>query len=434
MAQQTYTVSFQHGTKVAIGHNRRIESLADKEAHIDPNGKHESWKDEPIEKAYDRIFGEALKEFNNKQKRKDRRIESYLANVRNNSKLHDQYEAIIQVGNFKNHPDEKTAYKILKEYYEDFIKRNGKCLEVIGAFYHADEFGGCPHLHLDYVPKAKGNKTGLKLRNNQTEAFKELGYKSYYVDDLERGINTKTNKPFQKLISAEMQFQDSEREAIASIARKHGFEIMQPKRKPEDYSDSKTLLQTRDIKLQFQQLKYEKKALQAKRKELEKKQKEVEATEKKINKSYKLIKSEHERNVDLWNEYYKKSNELSKREKQVEDFEKLYSVSELSQKFLKEIGLDESVFQGVENSIIQKKSDVLPRFKTLKQNCINLFKIVGQNLRKLKNKIAGYEDRPIHEVITEFQIARNEGFKTYGEYIKASQVETNVAVKKSGRK
>lgn len=136
----------------------------------------------------------------------------------------------------------------------------------------------------------------------------------------------------------------------------------------------------------------------------------------------------------MWNEYYKKSNELSKREKQVEDFEKLYSVSELSQKFLKEIGLDESVFQGVENSIIQKKSDVLPRFKTLKQNCINLFKIVGQNLRKLKNKIAGYEDRPIHEVITEFQIARNEGFKTYGEYIKASQVETNVAVKKSGRK
>ena len=97
MAQQTYTVSFQHGTKVAIGHNRRIESLADKEAHIDPNGKHESWKDEPIEKAYDRIFGEALKEFNNKQKRKDRRIESYLANVRNNSKLHDQYEAIIKL-------------------------------------------------------------------------------------------------------------------------------------------------------------------------------------------------------------------------------------------------------------------------------------------------------------------------------------------------
>ncbi len=417
MTHETYTVSFQHGTKVAIGHNRRNESLVGKEAHIDPNGKHEIWIDEPIEKAYDRIFGEALKEFNNKQKRKDRRIESYLANVRNNSKLHDQYEMIVQVGNSKNHPDEETAYKILKEYHEDFIKRNGKCLEVIGAYYHADEFGGCPHIHQDYIPKAKGNKTGLSLRNNLTEALKELGYKSYYVDDLDRGINVKTGKPFKKMISAEMQFQEAEREALANIARKYGFEIKQPKKKPEEYCDSKQLQQARDMLQQ------------------------AEALNKKTNEALKKVRAEHKWNVDSWGKYYKeidtlkkKEIEISNREKQIQTVEKLYTSGELSQNFLKAIGLDDSVFQGLEDSIIQKKSDVLPRFKTLKQNCINLFKRVGQTIISLRKKIARYEDRPIQEVASDLRKAYDSGFKTYGEYLRASQGETNVTTNKTVRK
>ena len=123
--KQSFTVSFHHGTDVALNHNRRTESLVEKESHIDPDGIHETWTDEPIGTAYRRIFGEALEEYNKKQKRKDRRIDDYLANVRGNSKLNDRYEFIAQVGNEKQHPDEPTAREILKEYHEDFIKRNG---------------------------------------------------------------------------------------------------------------------------------------------------------------------------------------------------------------------------------------------------------------------------------------------------------------------
>lgn len=250
--KQSFTVSFHHGTDVALNHNRRTESLVEKESHIDPDGIHETWTDEPIGTAYRRIFGEALEEYNKKQKRKDRRIDDYLANVRGNSKLNDRYEFIAQVGNEKQHPDEPTAREILKEYHEDFIKRNGEHLEVIGSFYHADEVGGCPHLHEDYIPKAAGNKTGLKLRNNLTGALKALGFESYYIDDPDRGINEKTGKPYQKLVSAEMQFQAAERLRLAEICKAHGLEIVQPERRPEEYCSSEQLRRARDVRQQNQ--------------------------------------------------------------------------------------------------------------------------------------------------------------------------------------
>ena len=253
---ETYTVSFHHGTTAVIGHNVRDPKFVRREAHIDPNGIHETWVSRQIEDAYKEFFEEALAAYNARQKRADRRIDDYLKHVRANPKLHDRYEFIAQIGNEKNHPDEKTARAILKEYHEDFIRRNGDSLKVIGAYYHADEIGGCPHIHEDYVPVARAERdkgkrqTGLDVRNNLTAALKELGYEARSEDDTDRGINQKTGKPYKKLVTAEMQFQAAEREALASIARKHGFEIEQPGRSPDEYCSSRQLRQARDIRMQ----------------------------------------------------------------------------------------------------------------------------------------------------------------------------------------
>lgn len=242
----TYTDSFHHGTEVVPEHNRRIRKG---EAHIDPNGKFEIWKDEKLADAYDRIFGEALQEYNAKQKRADRKIKSYLQNVRQNSKLNECYEFIAQVGNEKKHPDEQTCHDILKAYFEGFSARNPG-LEVIGGYYHADEIGGCPHLHTDYIPTAPNKKTGLKLKNNLTEALKKLGYETEYVEDTDRGINPKTGKPYTKMVSAEMKFQEAEREALTEICRQFGIEIENPKRAKEEYCTSEQLRQARDVRMQ----------------------------------------------------------------------------------------------------------------------------------------------------------------------------------------
>lgn len=269
------TCSFHHGTEYVPSHNRR-EKKAEKEAHIDENGIHFSWIDEEITVAYDRLFGEALKEYNEKQKRKDRRIKSYLQNVRQNSKLRDVYECIVQVGNEKNHPAEEISRQILKEYLDEFQAKNPS-LSVIGAYYHADEVGETPHLHLDYIPVANGKKTGLKVRNNLTEALKTLGYESEYIDQLDDNgnpkINEKTGKPYQKLHSAEMKFQEAERIRLAEISKKYGIEIQNPHKAPSEYSSSKQLREARNQRITNEKKERE---LTQKEAELNKKEEEVE--------------------------------------------------------------------------------------------------------------------------------------------------------------
>ena len=273
----TYTNSFHHGTERRPGHNRRTLKG---EAHIDPNGKHETWTDEDIGSAYDRIFGEALLDYNAKQKRKDRRIQSYLQNVRQNSKLHDSYEFVVQVGNENSHPSEKTCHAILKAYFDRFRKRNPG-LEVIGAYYHADEVGGCPHLHVDYIPVAKGKKTGLKVRNNLNEALKALGYETEFVQVSGR----------KKMVSAEMKFQEAERAALTQACRKFGVQIENPKRSKSEYCSSKQLRQARDMRLQNS----------ARAAALDQREKALQTHEDALQSLEKVL-ADKQHNLDVWKE------------------------------------------------------------------------------------------------------------------------------------
>lgn len=56
-----------------------------------------------------------------------------------------------------NHCHYLLIKKILKDYVQDWKRRNPN-LEMIGAYYHNDEQGKQPHVHIDYVPVAHGYK------------------------------------------------------------------------------------------------------------------------------------------------------------------------------------------------------------------------------------------------------------------------------------
>ena len=51
-------------------HNIQEEHYCDKQEHIIKNGHHEIWIDISPKEAYELIFGEAFKEYNDKQKKK----------------------------------------------------------------------------------------------------------------------------------------------------------------------------------------------------------------------------------------------------------------------------------------------------------------------------------------------------------------------------
>ena len=172
------TISTHNGTAVAREHNIRNEKVVSKEKHIDPNGVHETWIDEPIRQAYERLFGESLRNYNSKQKRADRKIDSYYNTICKDKKKHPVYEMIIGVYGKSENGEPICSIEQGKAIMQEFVKKwseRNPNLELIGAYYHADEEGE-PHVHLDYVPVAHGYTRGMETQTGLVKALGEQGF------------------------------------------------------------------------------------------------------------------------------------------------------------------------------------------------------------------------------------------------------------------
>ena len=94
---------------------------------------------QPIDEAYERLFGAAVERYNAKQKRADRKINtSYYEHifkhkvsqsvVTSADKRKSFYEDVVQIGDMKNTgigtPDAEIAAACLTEYMQGFQERN----------------------------------------------------------------------------------------------------------------------------------------------------------------------------------------------------------------------------------------------------------------------------------------------------------------------
>lgn len=167
--------------------------------------------DKDLRQAYEEIFGEALAEYNVRQKRADRKIDSYYDHIqksKNGEKLF--YEDVLQWGkkeDFENPQTREKAKETLRQYASTFEQRNPN-LRLVGAYIHMDE--ASPHLHLDYVPVAHGYKRGLSTRNALDNAMKQMGY----VPEKESRKNNAT-----KL------WKENERAYFGELCRNMGLEV-----------------------------------------------------------------------------------------------------------------------------------------------------------------------------------------------------------------
>lgn len=216
------TVVAHNGSAAHRDHNIRNEKVVRKEEHIDPNGIHENWIDEKPRDAYDRIFGGAVDRYNAKQKRNDRKIKSYYNQVRDGEQQHTVYEIVAGVYS-KDHnnglmmsEDEQKA--ILREYVDTWKERNPN-LELIGAYYHADEKGE-PHVHCDYVPVAHGYKKGIDTQAGLVKAFGEQGL-------FKQGKDT-----------AQIIFERKEREALETLCKARNLTVLHLKENGRKHIDT----------------------------------------------------------------------------------------------------------------------------------------------------------------------------------------------------
>ena len=202
------TISTHNGSAVAREHNIRNPKVVSKEAHIKPNGKFEIWYDEKPRDAYNRLFGQALEEYNNKQKRSDRKIRDYYNHICNDKMKHPVYEMIIAVGSRDNTVDEETGYSVLRAFYDGWKNRNPN-LELIGAYYHADE-DGVSHVHIDYIPVATGYVNGITIQSALVKALGQQGF-------------TKEGKA-----TAQMKWEKRENTELEKLCNSSGIDVEHP--------------------------------------------------------------------------------------------------------------------------------------------------------------------------------------------------------------
>ena len=152
--------------KTNINHNNRKFNDKDKEqnSHIDfsRSGDNQYLVQKSLKELYKNEFGQAQADYNNKQKRSDRKIKNYYDHVKTGKKTSVQQEMILQVGDkdhFQDNPENrKMANEVLKEWFDNFRQRNPN-LKVYNAVIHNDE--ASPHMHLNFVPVATGYQRGM---------------------------------------------------------------------------------------------------------------------------------------------------------------------------------------------------------------------------------------------------------------------------------
>jgi hypothetical protein len=201
--QKVKSISFCQGKKdkAKLRHNRR-ELIS---PNVDPNliCNNEVLVRQSLGDAYESVFGEAVKAYNEKQKRKDRKIDDYfekLFGVKADDMKADVvliggnnqcsfFEDIVQVGEHADsgigHEDEELVTQCLREFWYGntelgilpFQERNPN-FYIFDAVIHRDEPKGTPHIHIDGIPFADGYNMRAKKQIVSLSIF--------FIDDCSR--------------------------------------------------------------------------------------------------------------------------------------------------------------------------------------------------------------------------------------------------------
>lgn len=186
-----------HNNRVITAHNVDVSRTSD----------NITYKQIEIKQFYQQIFGEALAEYNAKQKRADREIPDYFEHVKKSGKGKLFYEVVVQFGDLHDcgvgSDNWETAKAMLDEYIREFGKRNPN-LKVFNAVMHLDE--STPHLHIDFVPVAHKGQRGMPLKNSMSGALREQGFSSS-----------------NKMQNEWTAWSESERSVMEQILLKHGL-------------------------------------------------------------------------------------------------------------------------------------------------------------------------------------------------------------------
>ena len=224
-----------------IKHNQRAHTKCPANIDSERSFLNVTLVDENIRDFYEREFGEAVADYNAKQKRSDRQIDDYYSKVAHDKKTKLFQELVVQVGNKDEQADDfRTTNELYKNFLDDFRKQYPQ-LKVIGAYIHNDE--ATPHMHIDYVPVATYER-GLTKRVANNRALEQMGFDDWQqwhtstmdlvterLNELgiERDVKDNHNKHIERVAEFK-ELTDKKKELKQEIAELENQKIKSPAR------------------------------------------------------------------------------------------------------------------------------------------------------------------------------------------------------------
>lgn len=211
--------------KGSLGHNNRRFHTKNVDPALTPQNV--VFVCQELKDAYQEIFGEALERYNQKQKRNDRKIPDYLEHIQKSKNGEKAFhELVVQVGDRNDTgirtADAAKAKEILTDYYHEFVSRNPN-MKVFNAVLHMDEPNGTPHLHIDFIPIATGQKRGAEVKNSMRQALQQQGFDFIATPPpLKNGrVRFLCNQSTSRFGGG--QWLEAERAALGAVLERHGI-------------------------------------------------------------------------------------------------------------------------------------------------------------------------------------------------------------------
>lgn len=241
------TVRMHMNPQDALGSVAHVidKDYRDKEVHVSADGEFEIWCDKGVYEIYRENFEDSIKEYNDKQKRKDRKITdkdgdeitAYIKSLKeskrgkqtrkvskknkdgitqeieiaNDNGQRILYELVVSAGNCNKQRDSRGRVQYTQDGHEIHPQRVEKeinkraiqrfCDEFEATYqnfkvalcaYHADEQylnargnyeWGIEHAHIDFIPVADGYTRGLTKQAGMRKALEQMGFKNRYESD-----------------------------------------------------------------------------------------------------------------------------------------------------------------------------------------------------------------------------------------------------------
>lgn len=241
------TVRMHMNPKDGLGSVEHVinKEYRDKEVHVSEDGEFEIWCDKGVYQTYKENFEDSIKEYNSKQKRKDRKITdengdyvtAYIKSLKESrrgkskktisKKMEDGtsqtveitndngqrilYELVVSAGNCNKLLDERGRVQYTQDGHEihpqrvekeinkraiqrfcESFESNYQNFKIALCAYHGDEQymnargvyeWGIEHAHIDFIPVASGYSRGLTKQAGMRKALEQMGFKNRYEAD-----------------------------------------------------------------------------------------------------------------------------------------------------------------------------------------------------------------------------------------------------------